>query len=327
MNPLRPLVQSYHGNLINKSIRKELENRFIEMKQERGEGDLQTGSSKRKSVIALALDAYMADPQFGEKKDITETLALDEHFAQYASYQIRLFLFAGSDTTSSTISYVYHLLFKHPDILRQVREEHDRVFGSDPSSAGEILKSNPAIMNECSLTLAVIKETLRLFPPASTSRGELLDTHEALTDRHGNLYPIDYVGANILHQACHLNPRVWPRADEFLPDRWLVEAGHELYPVPGAWRPFEQGPRNCIGQTLVYNEIRILLAMSLRSFDISPAYEEWDKIKSQNEGMMAKFTRRFTKPVPNTVNGERAYQTEKAAYPVDDYPCRIKHRD
>jgi hypothetical protein len=327
INPLRPFVQKYHSNLINKSIRKELEKRFIEMKEGQEQEKLQSDSSKRgKSVIALALEAYLADPQRGEKKDFSETTVLDEHFAQYASYQIRLFLFAGSDTTSSTINYVYHLLFKHPDILKQVREEHDRVFGSDPSNAGNLIKSDPTLLNNCPLTLAVIKETLRIFPPASTSRGELADTHESLTDRHGNLYPIDYVGANILHQACHFNPRIWPRAEEFLPERWLVEPGHELYPVPGAWRPFEQGPRNCIGQTLVYNEIRVLLAMSLRLFDISPAYEEWDALKLQNQGLVSRLTGRFGKAVLNTVNGERAYQTEKAAFPVDDYPCRISLR-
>lgn len=326
MNPLRPFVQKYHGNIIDKSIRKELEKRFVEMKKEQIEGHSTTGTKRGKSIIALALEAYIADPDLGEKKDIAETFVLDEHFARYASYQIRLFLFAGSDTTSSTISYVYHLLSQHADILAQVRDEHDRVLGTDPSTAGPLIKSNPTILNDCSLTLAVIKETLRLFAPASTSRGELAGSHESLTDRHGNLYPIDYVGAYILHPAIHLNPRVWPRAEEFLPKRWLVEPGHELYPVPGAWRAFEHGPRNCIGQTLVYNEIRIVLAMTLRLFDIAPAYEEWDALKLKNEGFLGGLGRGFGKPVLNTVNGERAYQTEKAAYPVDDYPCRIKLR-
>ncbi|KAJ5740972.1 hypothetical protein N7493_000844 [Penicillium malachiteum] len=284
----------------------------------------QKQAQRGKSIIALALEAYLADPKSGESKNVGETSVLDEHFAKYASYQIRLFLFAGNDTTSSTISYVYHLLFKHPDILRQVREEPDRVFGSDPSAAGQRIKSDPTLLNDCPLTLAVIKETLRLYPPASTSRGGLAGKQATLTDPNGNLYPIDYVGANILHPACHLNPRVWPRAKEFLPERWLGEAGHELYPVPGAWRPFEHGPHNCIGQTLVYNEIRVVLAMSLRSFNISPAYDEWDALNLQKEGLVGRLTRQFRKPVPNTLNGERAYQTELAGYPKDDYPCRIE---
>ncbi|KAJ5691516.1 hypothetical protein N7488_012251 [Penicillium malachiteum] len=328
INPLRPFIQKYHSKLIDMSIRKELEKRFIEMKQDQKqmptEEKPKAGSKRGKSVIALALEAYLADPKSGETRNVGETSVLDGHFAKYASYQIRLFLFAGSDTTSSTISYIYHLLSKHSDVLRQVREEHDHVFGSDPSTAGQRIKSDPTLLNDCPLTLAVIKETLRLFPPASTSRGELADTQATLTDRNGNLYPIDYVGANILHPACHLNPRVWPRAREFLPERWLVEAGHELYPVPGAWRPFEHGPRNCIGQTLVYNEIRVVLAMSLRSFNISPAYDEWDALQLQKEGLVGRLTRQFQKPVPNTLNGERAYQTELAGYPKDDYPCRIE---
>lgn len=325
INPIRPFVQKYHGRLINQSIRKELEKRFLEMKESQEKP--QEGSKKAKSVIALALEAYLSNPTLDEKLNIArDTSKLDEHFAQYTSYQIRLFLFAGSDTTASTISYVYHLLFKHPEILKQVREEHDLVFGIDPSRAGELIKSDPTLLNNCPLTLAVIKETLRIFPPASTTRGELEGTSEVLTDRHGNVYPIDYVGGQILHQASHFNPRVWPRADEFLPERWLVDADHELYPVPHAWRPFEHGPRNCIGQTLVWNEIRVLLAMSLRSFDIAPAYDEWDKLKLQNEGLVSKMTRRFSKPAPKTVNGERAYQTEQAAHPVDYYPCRIEVR-
>jgi len=62
--------------------------------------------------------------------------------------------------------------------------------------------------------------------------------------------------------------------EEFIPERFLVDEGHQLYPNPAAFRPFEQGPRNCIGQTLVYNEIGTVLIMTARIFDISPVYDE-----------------------------------------------------
>jgi cytochrome P450 len=320
-HPLRPFVQKYYGHVMNTYIRKKLDQRFSEMRQERS--SLHSGSKRAKSVIALALEAYLAN----RDENISETTKLDDHFAKYATYQIRLFLFAGNDTTSSSIVYIYHLLSQHPDALAQIRQEHDLVFGTDPSAAAKLLRESPALLNQCPYTLAVIKETLRLFPPAATMRQGRPGV--ALTDRHGNSYPMDDVGTTILHPAVHLNPRVWPRADEFLPERWLVDADHELYPNPAAYRPFEQGPRNCIGQTLVYNEMRIVMVMTLRLFDIRPAYDEWDAMKkSRNEGLVKKFARwaglRGEAEEIKTVHGERAYQTEKAGtHPADGYPCRV----
>lgn len=318
-NPIRPFVQKYYGSVMNRYIQTELKQRFAEMRQEKQNPE--SNSKKTKSVIALALEAYLADPELS--KDIDKTEILDDRFAKYASYQIRLFLFAGNDTTSSSIVYVYHMLSKHPEVLQQVREEHDRIFGSDPSAAAQLLKTDPTLLNQCPLTLAVIKETLRLFPPASTTRGGRADS--SLSDRHGNLYPIDYVGANVLHPAVHHNPRVWPRVEEFLPERFLVEPGHELYPDPAAYRPFEQGPRNCIGQTLVYNEMRVVLVMTARTFAITPAYDEWDAMNNQ-PGLLAGLRQwaGLSQPGPRTVHGERAYQTEKAGtHPADGYPCRV----
>ncbi|KAJ5938110.1 hypothetical protein N7454_004452 [Penicillium verhagenii] len=323
LNPLRPFFQNYYSRVVENCIKDELHQRFTEIQQEKNSPQSsQSGPNRAKSVIALALEAYLADSTLKTGSDSTDEL--DEHFAKYASYQIRLFLFAGNDTTSSSIVYTYYMLSKHPDVLAQMRQEHDRVFGYDLSTTRLLLKSKPALLNQCPYTLAVIKETLRLFAPASTARGG--GKGLTLTDRHGNVYPLDDIGANILHPSVHYNPRIWPRAEEFLPERWLVDPGHELYPNPAAWRPFEQGPRNCIGQTLVYNEMRTVLVMTAREFDISPAYDEWDAMNLQNQSSIAKLSRwvGLTKETPKTVHGERAYQTEKAGtHPADGYPCRV----
>ncbi|PYH90485.1 cytochrome P450 [Aspergillus ellipticus CBS 707.79] len=313
-NPIRPLVQWYYGRVMNKCIRAELERRFSEMQQ----GGI-SGSKRAKSIIALALEAYLGD----KNEKITNTTNLDAHFAEYVTYQIRLFLFAGNDTTSSSIVYVYHLLSQHPDALTGVRQEHDQIFGNDPTVAAQRLRDQPALLNQCAYTMAVIKETLRLYPPAGTMRQGRDGL--SLTDRHGNTYPLaDDISITILHQPIQQNQRIWPRAKEFLPERWLVEAGHELYPDPAAYRPFEQGPRNCIGQTLVYNEMRVVLVMTARQFDIRPAYDEWDAMKPKTEGLVARFMGLGAgNPVRKTVDGDRAYQTEKAGtHPADGYPCR-----
>lgn len=319
LNPLRPFVQRYYGRVMDTLIRKELEQRFVELKKEVSHSkDLRT--EKRpgaNSVITLAIESYMAE---NKHTDFIEKPKLDEDFARYATYQIRLFLFAGSDTTSSTIVYVYHLLSRHPEALEKVRQEHDAIFGSEIGQAADLLTNSPTLLNQCKFTLAVIKETLRLYPPAATMRAGRPGV--TITDRHGGRYSMDYVGTTVLHPAVHKNPRVWPQPNEFLPERFMVDPGHELYPYSPAYRPFEQGPRNCIGQTLVWNEILITLILTLRVFDITPAYDEWDA--ARNSGFLQTLKgKTFGEPI-KTVNGDRAYQTEKAGtHPADGYPCRV----
>lgn len=131
MHPFRPFVQKYNGYVMDKYIRKELERRFQEKKSEKTKGS--KGNQKSiKSVVSLALDAYMDENQ---NTGILQKDKLDDRFAKYATWQIRVFLFAGSDTTASMMVYVYHMLSKHPDWLQRLRKEHDEVFGPDPAKA------------------------------------------------------------------------------------------------------------------------------------------------------------------------------------------------
>jgi cytochrome P450 len=297
---------------MNTYIRTELQKRFEERRSSTTESP-----GNDTSVISLALEAYMAD--YAQKRSDTQTTKLDDHFAQFATSQIRLFLFAGNDTTSSSIVYTYHLLSSNPEAMAKLRKEHDEIFGPNASDAASLLKEKPALLNKCRYTLAVIKETLRLYSPASTMRAPSAGV--VVTDR------CDTVGATIIHPAVHLNPRLWPRPLEFLPERFLVDAGHELYPTQAAYRPFEQGPRGCIGQTLVYAEMKTVLVMTVRNFKITPAYGEWDARKMAREGRLERLMKRIglAKKSPKTVHGDRAYQTDKAGtHPADGYPCLIE---
>lgn len=57
-------------------------------------------------------------------------------------------------------------------------------------------------------------------------------------------------------------------------------------------------------------DIKTVLVMTLREFDILPAYDEWDKSNP-------------TKDL-KTVFGERAYQISSgAAHPADGFPCKV----
>jgi cytochrome P450 len=92
----------------------------------------------------------------------TKTPVMDAYFMQVAIDEMKSFLFAGHDTSSSVICFVYNALNLHQEALAKVREEHDRVFGPT-SSAAETIKSNPQLLNELPYTTAVIKGIDPLF--------------------------------------------------------------------------------------------------------------------------------------------------------------------
>lgn len=305
---MRPLVQWYNGRVMNKFIERELDHRFAERQREKSSSDNASSLSRSKSVVSLALDSYMA-----QSVDGRPTKEMDKTFKAYATAQVRLFLFAGHDTTSSTLCYCFHLLSSHPEVKAKLRAEHDSILGTDLPEVPSLLIKDPNLLNQLPYTLAVIKETMRLFPAASSMREGSAGV--SIVDEAGNSYPTEGVYVWVLHLAIQRNPKYWKEPDVFIPERWLVGPEDPLYPMKGAWRPFEFGPRNCIGQTLVTMDLRTVLAMTVREFDICAAYQEWDRLHPSGKAV-------------KTVRGERAYQIEKGgAHPADGFPCRVAFRN
>lgn len=295
-HPARPFMHWYNTRIMNRYIMKELEDRF---------GMQMLNQSKQKnssrSIIGLALNTYLSN-QDSAKPD------MDRTFKPILIDQIKILLFAGHDTTSSSICHVFHLLSQHSSILARLRAEHDSVFTTDISSAAAFIEKSPNSLNQLPYTLAIIKETLRLFPPASSTRAG--ERGFSVISEDGKAYPTEGCLVWSIPQAIHRDPNYWPFPDSFIPDRWLVTADHSLRPVKGAWRPFEFGPRNCIAQELVMLEMKIVLVLTAREFDIKSVYQEWDHSRPGRNG-------------PRTVEGERAYQAINGG-PSDGLPCRVE---
>jgi Cytochrome P450 len=302
LNIPRYIMQWLNGRRMDKYIGDELDKRFQEYKRNRV-------SPSSKSVIDLVLQAYFAEQPKNSSDESFENDKLDPRFREFAITQVRLFLFVGHDSMSSTICYAIHLLSTNPKALATIRDEHDSVFGRTLSDVPSLLKGQPQLLNALPYTTAVIKETLRMFPPGSGIRQGCAGVD--LIAKNGTRYPTANTLIWILHTAMHRAPEYWVEPDAFLPERWLVGPDDRLYPQKGAWRPFEWGPRNCIGQSLAMMELRITLAMVAREFDFTPGYDEWDRI--------------YPRKGVQTYRGERAYQIEEAAaHPADRYPCRIR---
>jgi cytochrome P450 len=292
---------------MNQYLDEEIDKRFEELAMSRANVSKATRLQSR-SIISLAMDQYLEEVEGSEELS-------RKAFKKLAKPHLRMFLYAGHDTTSSTLIYCYLLLSRHPETMHRLRAEHDNVFGPDFSLEGinRRIADDPAILNLMPYTSAIIKEVLRIFPPAGSMRDGREDFF--LTDENGKRYPTAGCNIWVLSLAMHHSPNVFAKPEEFIPDRWLVDQNNPLYPKKASWRAFERGPRSCIGQTLAQLELKVALLMTIRMFDIAPAYEEWDQLHPR-EGV-------------KTVDGNRVYQAEMGgggAHPVDGFPVRVTRR-
>ncbi|KAL8828580.1 MAG: hypothetical protein Q9170_006540 [Blastenia crenularia] len=300
-NPLKFIMHRINARTMNVYLDKLLEERFTTRQQ----NDRTKSTKRAKPIIDLALDTYLSETQR------SETGTLPDVFKRSAIDQFKTFLFAGHDTTSSAACYIVHLLNQHPKALERVRQEYDEVFGLDTAKTAQIITDGPHLLNRLPYSMAVIKEVLRLRPPASSVReGE----RGVIIDYEGKQYPTEGFMVWPVSFAMHRRPELWPKAEEFNPERFLVKEGDPLFPIKGAWRPFEYGPRSCIGQELAYIELKIFMVLTLRDYDIRAAYKELDKLNGKDTSAF-------------TVDGDRAYQILIAtAKPVDGFPAKVTKR-
>ncbi|KAL2070212.1 hypothetical protein VTL71DRAFT_13238 [Oculimacula yallundae] len=310
MNPLMPIAHRYYTRITDNYIKKVIKQRLAI--RSAGTGD-SLKSSGRRPAIDLAVDEYLITGDDGKAG------VIDEQFLQVATDQMKTFLFAGHDTSSSALCYIYHELHNHPEALARVRQEHDSVFGPS-SNAAEAIKKAPALLNEIPFTLAVIKEVLRLYPPAMSARqgrkGAFLTTN-------GTSYSTENTMVCVNVHTIQRRADLFPEPDSFIPERFLLAPNNwpaQKEIVKDSWRPFEKGPRGCIGQELALLEMKIIMVMTLRDFDISSAYEEWDrKLGREKPGEMLDGKRGMF--------GTRAYQEMKTtAKPSDDMPAKVRRR-
>ncbi|CAJ2510080.1 Uu.00g059800.m01.CDS01 [Anthostomella pinea] len=285
----RPLVQKYNSYRMNRYLDGEIDKRFEELALSRRSPRKEFRAPNR-SIISLAMDQYL-----GEVGNDAEPSK--EAFRELVKPQLRMFLYAGHDTTSSTLLYCFHLLSQHPEAMAKVRAEHDtRCWVPIPQSS--------IALSRRSCAFSLLREACGKGVPTSSSR-----------TREGHQYPTEGCHIWSLSLVMH-NPAVFVRPEEFLPERWIVGPRDPLHPNKGAWRAFEWGPRSCIGQTLAQLELKVALVMTARLFDITLAYDEWDQLHPR-KGI-------------KSVDGNRVYPAEMGgggAHPADGFPVRVTLRD
>lgn len=264
---------------------------------------------RSKTVLDLALDDYLTKESDSEKGGTTTNTGprtLDKEFKEGAITQIRICLFAGHDTTSSTICYAMYLLGKNPHILQRLRIEHEKILGPISTTANKI-KTDPYALNKLEYTTAVIKEVLRLFPAASSPRKG--DKNLLLHDRKtGQSYPTENYMIWMVHYGLGRNPAVWgPTVSSFDPARFLPSDPRYSQIPEGAFRSFEIGARSCLGQNLAMLETKIILALIARrfEFDVRLDPEGLEAVGRDGSNFATDKTFRMGK---QDVDGEELYQ-------------------
>ncbi|KAF5638108.1 sterigmatocystin biosynthesis protein [Fusarium sp. NRRL 52700] len=248
-----------------------------------------------KTVNGLAIRMYMK--KYGSQG--TSGGTTDSEFLDVIIENLKIFLFAGHDTTASTLCFAYNYVYQYPEVLAKLRLEHDAVLGTDMSGATRKISETPILLNQLSYTTAIIKETLRLEPLIGSCR----EGSPAFFLRHpetGQQLPTDGFILFSASKAIHRNPKFWSDPDKFIPERWLDRMVHK-----NAFRPFELGPRGYIGQELALTELRLLLAMTVRELEIVPVYEETDEVllgyQAYQAQMPGELTAYPSKGMPVTV--------------------------
>jgi cytochrome P450 len=164
--------------------------------------------------------------------------------------QVMTLMFAGHDTSTSTLTFMLLELARHPDVVRRLHEEQDRVLGAASPSAQQLEKEMPYLE-------MVLDEVLRLYPPAWIGPRRAIRQYEF----GGYTVPRDaYV--NYCSWASHRLPEVFPEPEAFIPERFTRERKAAL--PRGAYVPFGGGSRICIGKRFGQTEVKLVATKLLQ---------------------------------------------------------------
>jgi cytochrome P450 len=164
--------------------------------------------------------------------------------------QVMTLMFAGHDTSTSTLTFMLHELARHPEVVRQLQEEQDQVLGGATPTAPQLEREMPYLE-------MVLDEVLRLYPPAWIGPRRAIREYEF----GGCTVPRDaYV--NYCSWASHRLPEVFPEPDVFIPERFTRERKAAL--PRGAYVPFGGGSRICIGKRFGQTEVKLVATKLLQ---------------------------------------------------------------
>lgn len=167
--------------------------------------------------------------------------------------EVMTMLLAGHETTALALSWAWFLLATHPIAQAKVHEEVDRVLSRGAPTSSDV--------SRLAYTNNVIRETMRLYPPAwiiTRMAAETIEVGGYVVPAKSNIIVSPWV--------THRDSRFFSNPETFEPERW---AGEKEQALPRfAYFPFGGGPRTCIGNHFAMTEAAVLLASVAQRFEV-----------------------------------------------------------
>jgi cytochrome P450 len=209
------------------------------------------------SLVYRIISERRAEGNSNRHNDLLALLmgAMDEDGSQMTPQQLHdetmtLFL-AGHETTAQMLAWTWYALSENPAVEARLYEELSDVLGGRPLE--------PADFPRLPYLRAVMNEVLRLYPPAYIIARENIEPFEI------GGYKISPKSTIIFSQwIMHRDARYFDDPEAFRPERWLDGLEDRL--PPGAYFPFGDGPRRCIGQGFAILEAAIVTATIAQKF-------------------------------------------------------------
>ena len=194
----------------------------------------------------------------GDSFDILGLLleATDEDGSRLSDQEVRdqaiTLMFAGHDTTTSTISFLLYELARNPSEREKLIAEQDDVLDGMAPDAMTLEKGMPRLE-------MVMDETLRLYPPAWIGPRRAIEDFEFAGHE---VKAGSYV--NYCSWASHRLPHVFEDPEAFVPERFTRERKTAL--PRGAYIPFGGGTRICIGKRFGQTEVKAIATAILQRY-------------------------------------------------------------
>jgi cytochrome P450 len=179
-----------------------------------------------------------------------------------------LLILAASETSATLLSGAIYYMLKNPEWLGKLQHELRTAFADE----SEITFASTA---QLKILNAVIQETFRLYPPVPGSLPRVTPKEGALVA--GTFIPGDTT-IGIPQYPASRSSRNFTDPDKYAPERFL---GDEKYASDKRQviQPFSVGPRNCIGQSLAWAELRTILGRLVWNFEFEmlDTSRDWEK--------------------------------------------------
>ncbi|XP_070592859.1 cytochrome P450 2C23-like [Erythrolamprus reginae] len=160
---------------------------------------------------------------------------------------------AGTDSTSTLISFGLNLLARFPNVQAKAHEEIDDVVGANRSASIEDRMKLP-------YTNAFVHEVLR-FVQSSNNGFPRMTTQDVIFKGH---FIPKGTSVSPLVISVHFDPLCWEQPKEFDPCHFLNEEGK--FQKKDAYIPFSAGKRACSGEALADMELFLFFANLLQNF-------------------------------------------------------------